>query len=109
TAFRELCPLAAERGIVLAYEGTLPAGPIRELAARIDSRAFRCYFDPANLVVRALDPPTEIRALGGLVCQFHVKDLLARKNDSRPGLGRVDFAECVRALAETGYDGWLVL
>jgi sugar phosphate isomerase/epimerase len=35
--------------------------------------------------------------------------MLARKNDSHPGLGRVDFAECAAALAETGYSGWLAL
>jgi sugar phosphate isomerase/epimerase len=108
-AFRELCPFAAAKGVVLAYEGTLPAARVRALADRVGSPAFACYFDLANLLVRGLDPPTEIRALGGLVCRVHVKDLLARKNDCRPGLGRVDFAECAAALAEIGYDGWLVL
>jgi len=108
-AFRELCPLAAERGVILAYEGTLPAARVRALADRVGSPAFGCYFDLANLVVRGLDPPTEIRLLGELICRVHVKDLLARKNDVHPGLGRVDFPECASALAEIGYDGWLVL
>ena len=109
TSFRELCPLAAPRGVVLAYEGTLPAARVRALAERVRSPAFACYFDLANLLVRGLDPPTEIRALRDLVCRVHVKDLLARKNDCHPGLGRVDFPECAAALAEIGYDGWLVL
>ena len=108
-AFRELCPFAAASDVVLAYEGTLPAVGVRALAERIASPAFACYFDLANLVVRGLDPPTEIRNLGELICRVHVKDLLARKNDSRPGLGRVDFAQCSAALAEIGYDGWLSL
>jgi sugar phosphate isomerase/epimerase len=108
-AFRELCPFAAASGIVLAYEGTLSAARVRALAERVGSPAFRCYFDLANLLVRGLDPPTEIRALGELVCRVHVKDLLVRKNDSHPGLGRVDFGECAAALADIGYDGWLVL
>jgi sugar phosphate isomerase/epimerase len=108
-AFRELCPLAAASGVVLAYEGTLPAARVRALAERVGSPAFACYFDLANLLVRGLDPPTEIRELRELVCRVHVKDLLARKNDSRPGLGRVDFGECAAALTEIGYDGWLML
>jgi sugar phosphate isomerase/epimerase len=108
-AFRALCPVAAERGVVLAYEGTLPAARVRALAERVGSPAFGCYFDLANLVVRGLDPPTEIRQLGDLICRVHIKDLRARKNDCHPGLGRVDFPECVAALAEIGYDGWLVL
>src|SRR5438093_8599112 len=109
SAFRELCPLAAANGVVLAYEGTLPAPRVRALARRVDSPAFGCYFDLANLVVRGLDPPTEIRQTAELICRVHVRDLLARKNDCRPGLGRVDFPECAAALAEIGYDGWLVL
>jgi sugar phosphate isomerase/epimerase len=108
-AFRELCPLAAARGVVLAYEGTLPAGRVRALAEHVGSPGFACYFDLANLLVRGLDPPTEIRALRELVCRVHVKDVRARKNDCRPGLGRVDFGECAAALSEIGYDGWLVL
>jgi len=109
TALRELCPLAAENGVVLAYEGTLPAARVRALAERVGSPAFGCYFDVANLVVRGLDPPTEIRHTAELICRVHVKDLLARKNDCRPGVGRVDFPECAAALTEIGYDGWLVL
>jgi sugar phosphate isomerase/epimerase len=108
-AFRELCPAAEAQGVVLAYEGTLPAARVRALAERVGSPAFGCYFDVANLVVRGLDPPTEIRATRELICRVHVKDLLARKNDCHPGLGRVDFPECAAALAEIGYDGWLVL
>jgi sugar phosphate isomerase/epimerase len=108
-AFRALCPLAAARGIVLAYEGTLPASRVRALAGRVGSAAFRCYFDLANPLVCGLDPPTEIREIRELVCRVHVKDLLARKNDCHPGLGRVDFGECAAALSEIGYDGWLVL
>ena len=108
-AFRELCPDAAAHGVTLAYEGTLPAARVRALAQRVGSPAFGCYFDLANLVVRGLDPPTEIRQTAELICRVHVKDLLARKNDCHPGLGRVDYPECAAALAEIGYDGWLVL
>src|SRR5262249_31249144 len=59
-AFRDLCPLAAARGIVLAYEGTLPASRVRALAGRVGSPAFGCYVDLANPLVRGLDPPTAI-------------------------------------------------
>jgi sugar phosphate isomerase/epimerase len=109
SAFRVLCPLAAERGVTLLYEGTLPAERVRLLAERVDSLAFGCYFDLANAVGRGLDPATEIAALGRLVRRVHVKDALARPGDCPPGLGRVDFADCARALEQIGYDGWLVL
>jgi sugar phosphate isomerase/epimerase len=109
-AFRSLCSIADERGVTLCYEGTLPAQEILSLAARVGSDAFGCYFDLANpLAKRGLDAPTEIRALGRLVRRVHVKDTCGRPGDCRPGTGRVDFAECARALAEIGYDGWLTL
>ena len=109
-AFRSLCPIAAERGVTLCYEGTLPAGEILSLAARVASDAFGCYFDLANpLAKRGLDVPSEIRVLGDLVRRVHVKDTRVLAGDCRPGTGRIDFEECARALSEVGYDGWLTL
>ncbi|MBA3380916.1 MAG: sugar phosphate isomerase/epimerase [Actinobacteria bacterium] len=108
-AFASLCPLAAERGVTLCYEGLLPAREIRRLAERVGSPAFGCYFDLANPLRRGLDSPTELRALGELVKRVHVKDILVRPGDVHPGLGRVDFGECAHALSEIRYDGWLTL
>ena len=108
-AFRPLCELAGERGVVLCYEGTLPATPIGALADRVASRAFGCYFDLANPVTRGLDSATEIRALGELVRRVHFKDTRVEAGDCPPGLGRVDYAASFEALREIGYDGWVVL
>ena len=108
-AFAALSPLAEDRDVTLCFEGLLPAKEIRLLAERAGSPAFGCYFDLANPFRRGLDSPTEIRALGELVRRVHIKDMRVKPGDVRPGLGRVDFAECARALAEIGYDGWLTL
>jgi sugar phosphate isomerase/epimerase len=108
-AFRALCPAAQAAGVVLCFEGLLPAARILELAERVASPAFGCTFDSANPLSVGLDGPSEARALGGLIRRAHVKDLLVRRGDARPGLGRVDFPATARALAEIGYDGWLVL
>jgi sugar phosphate isomerase/epimerase len=108
-AFRPLCGLAGERGVALCYEGTLPADRISVLAERVGSRAFGCYFDFANVVVRGMDTATEIRSLGPLVRRVHVKDARVQTGDCPPGLGRVDFRESARALDEIGYDDWVVL
>jgi sugar phosphate isomerase/epimerase len=109
SSFRLLCPDAEAAGVALLYEGTLPADRVRLLAERIGSTAFGCYFDLANPVVRGLDTATEIRGLGDLIRRVHVKDTRARPGDCPPGLGRVDWSESAAALAEIGYDGWLVL
>jgi sugar phosphate isomerase/epimerase len=108
-ALRPLCRAAAGRGVSLLYEGTLPSERIGRLAAGVDSRAFGCYFDTANVVTRAMDTATELRALGGLVGRVHLKDARVTVGDCPPGLGRVDFAETARALDEIGYEGWVVL
>ncbi len=108
-AFRDVCPAAEEAGVVLCYEGTLPAGAIQQLAGRVASQAFGCYFDLANVVARGLDTATEIRALGPLIRRVHFKDIRATVGDCRPGFGRVDFDESARALDEIGYNGWIVL
>jgi sugar phosphate isomerase/epimerase len=108
-AFRPLCEAAGERGVVLCYEGILPATRIGALAERVASRAFGCYFDLANPVTRGLDSATEIRALGELVRRVHFKDTRVEAGDCPPGLGRVDYAASFEALREIGYDGWVVL
>lgn len=108
-ALRPLCEVAAERGVSLLYEGTLPADGVRELAALVGSPAFGCYFDTANAAVRGLDGATELRALGALVRRLHVKDARVKVNDCPPGLGVVDFRACADALDEIGYEGWVVL
>jgi L-ribulose-5-phosphate 3-epimerase len=107
-ALKALCPLAAERGVSLCYEGTLPSSCVRQLAALVDSPGFGCYFDLANPVARGMDTATELRGLGDLIRRVHLKDTRVRGGDAHPGHGRVDFGESVRALAEIGYDGWLV-
>jgi sugar phosphate isomerase/epimerase len=108
-AFQPLCRLAGEHGVTLCYEGTLPASRIVALSERVGSRAFACYFDLANPVVRGMDTATEIRALGSLVRRVHFKDTRVGPGDCAPGLGTVDFGESHEALREIGYDGWLVL
>ena len=107
--FRELCPLALSRGVTLCYEGLLPASEIRRMAAEVGSAAFGCYFDLANVIWRGMDTATEIRILGDLVRQVHVKDCRVRPGDCPPGQGLVDFAESARALRAIHFDGWLVL
>jgi acetyl esterase len=108
-AFRPLCQTAGERGVSLLYEGTLAADEVRRLAGLVDSGAFGCYFDYANVVARGMDSATELRLLAELVRRVHLKDVRVTVNDCPPGLGLVDFGESGRALDAIGYDGWVVL
>lgn len=109
SGFRELCGLAKSKGVTLCYEGTHCAGDIRRLSEKVGGDAIGCYFDLANVVWRGMDTATEIRGLGRLIRQIHIKDTNVRPGDCRPGLGRVNYAESAKALREIGYDGWLVM
>lgn len=108
-AFQTLCPLAEQRNVTLCYEGTLPAARIQALAGLVGSGAFGCYFDLANVVWLGMDTPTEIRGLGALIRQVHMKETKVGPGDVHPGEGRVNYVGSVAALREVGYDGWLVL
>ena len=105
-------PLAerAERvGVTFAYEGVTSAEQMLEMAERVASPAFGVYFDMANVTWCDLDAPAQIRALGSLLRQTHVKDARTFTGDARLGEGRVDHLACAAAFRSIGYDRWMVL
>lgn len=105
-----LCAQAAARGIVLCYEGTLAAEQLHEMADRIKVPAgFGVYFDLANVVWVGMDGPQQIRLQGDLIRQVHMKETKIGPGDVRPGQGRVDYKASAQALAEIGFDQWLIL
>ncbi|WP_293445354.1 sugar phosphate isomerase/epimerase family protein [Planktotalea sp.] len=60
--------------------------------------------DSFHMNIEEKDPPAALRAAGDKLVHYHVSD-----NDrGRPGSGRYDFAADARALAEIGYDKWVV-
>ena len=110
TILRPLCQAAAERGIYLCYEGTLEADDLLEMAGRIGSpEGFGVYFDLANVIWAGMDGPEQIRKQASLIRQVHMKETKVGPGDVRPGQGRVDYASSAAALAQIGYNGWLVL
>jgi sugar phosphate isomerase/epimerase len=108
-AFGELCPLAAQHGVRLCFEGTLSAAAIRSMAEQVGSPAFGCYFDLANVVWLGMDTAAEIRGLGALIHQVHMKEYRSDDGIPRPGTGKVNYAASAEALREIGYDAWMVL
>jgi sugar phosphate isomerase/epimerase len=105
---KPLCEDADSQGVVIAFEGVLPASQLHEMAAHI-GRGFGVYFDVANAAWCDMDPAAEIRALGSLLQQCHAKEAKVFTGDARLGEGRVDHAACAAALREVGYDRWIVL
>jgi sugar phosphate isomerase/epimerase len=104
-----LCAHAHSLGVTLCYEGTLSAEDLHGMSHRINSKSFGVYFDLANVVWVGMDGPEQIRALGKLIRQVHMKETKVGPGDVRPGEGRVNYAESAKALKGIGYDHWLVL
>jgi sugar phosphate isomerase/epimerase len=101
-------------GTVLALETGLESGAaLRKYLDRFDTGGLGVNFDPANLLMRDLDPYESARALQGKVVHCHAKD--ARKaGTSRAaqevplGAGDIDWIRFLSVLEEIEYRGWLV-
>jgi len=103
------CERAAELKVVIAFEGVLTAEQLLEMANAIDSPGFGVYYDPANATWCDHDVASEIRALGKLIRQMHIKDAKTFTGDVPAGEGRVDWKGVVAALDAIGFDRWLSL
>lgn len=107
--FREVAAMAAAAGLILGYEGELPADELLALLDRIGSDAVQCYYDVGNAVWLGHDPLAELRQLQGRICQIHFKEYVAKLNDKPLGEGSVPVAEACDVIREIGYDGWVLL
>ena len=94
--------------ITLALENTLSGEENVDLCERIDSPAVGVYYDVGNAIVYGIDAVDDIYALEEHLARVHFKDYT--EDGSRMiGEGDVDFPACVEALADVGYDDWIVL
>jgi sugar phosphate isomerase/epimerase len=102
---RRLADQAQTAGVTLALETTMDADTLVALLDRIGSPDCGVYYDTANTTNFGYDAPAELRQLGDRVAMIHVKDT----DGQHLGGGRVPFDAVKAAIAEIGYDGWLVL
>ncbi|MGH2972109.1 MAG: sugar phosphate isomerase/epimerase family protein [Gaiellaceae bacterium] len=112
---REAAERAHAAGLILALENEHECNVATSAEARaaLDAAAsphLRLIWDPGNA---AMLDPAAFTGLGGLedirdrVAHVHVKDVTGAQEWTRIGDGIVDFAELLRYLGETGYDGYL--
>ena len=111
-----LAAVAAERDIVLAHENEkLIYGDVPErcadIIASVGSPALRSTFDAANFVQCGVRPHTDAyRLLRPYLLYVQIKDAVAGTGEVVPaGQGDGEVAETLRALIESGFDGYLSL
>jgi sugar phosphate isomerase/epimerase len=110
-ALRECCDEAKARGVRLALEpinryetsliNTVDEG--LELVDAVGSSALGLLLDTYHMNIEEPSIETSIRAAGPRIYHFHVAD----SNRWPPGGGHLDFAAILRALAATGYGGFV--
>ncbi len=119
TVLREFAFFAAEaersgmRLLVENERGIYADVPERclDLVEGVGSPAVRLLFDPANFIQCGATPfPDGWNLLGKHVAYVHIKDALRAGGEVRPaGEGDGRLPELLRALAASGYDGFLSL
>ena len=108
---RAACERAEKHDIIVSSENPMGVEENLELMDLVNRPNFRLYFDTENPVYFSKTPtPDMLRAYGDRVCQIHVKDGTDEQMSCRLlGQGHAYFRECVDAIKEIGYEGWIVL
>ena len=110
-ALRECAEEASRLGVRFAlepinrYETTLVNNVAQglELVDKVGSESFGLLLDTFHMNIEEPSIEDSIRAAGDRIFHFHVAD----SNRWYPGAGHLDFGAILRALADTGYQGYV--
>ncbi len=78
---------------------------------RIDSPRVGLNFDIGHAYCVSEDPQDWVPRMAEHTVHYHLEDIAATRVHEHlvPGQGAIDFGATLRAIAETGYDGWLTV
>ncbi|MBO3276400.1 hydroxypyruvate isomerase family protein [Pseudomonas schmalbachii] len=79
-------------------------GHLLQILERVGQRNLEAQLDLYHMARMGLDPAECVRQLAGRIGHVQFADVPGR---GEPGSGELDFQPALRALADTGYDGWL--
>lgn len=98
---KELAPEAGRAGVILGFENTNSGADNRYAVDKIDSRAFKVWYDVGNSTFNGYNVPDEIRMLGrDRICTFHFKD------KGYLGEGQVNMPAILRAIEDIRFEGF---
>ncbi len=82
-----------------------------EFAARVDSPLVGLNFDVGHAYCVGEDPQDWIPSMASHTIHYHLEDIAATRVHKHliPGHGAIDFPATLRAIADTGYQGWLTV
>ncbi len=99
--------IAAQAGVIIGVETSLPADEEVKLLEEVGSPAIKSYFNFANAVRNGRDISSELRVLGrDRICQIHASNTDGVWLEHDP---QVDLPQIKATLDELGWSGWLVI
>ncbi len=101
---RECAVQAENPDLVLCVECTVDEETMEGVCEMADHPQVGIYYDLGNLMSAGFDPAEQMRGIGPCVKMIHIKEAGA----DLLGEGDVDMVDCVRAIYDIAYDGWLV-
>lgn len=101
---KDVAPEAEKKKVIIGLENRLSAEDNMKIVERVGSPALQIYYDTGNSHYSGRDIYKEIRTLGKLICQIHVKD-----GGHLLGEGPIDFKRVRQALDQIGYRGWIII
>jgi L-ribulose-5-phosphate 3-epimerase len=98
---KELAPEAERAGVILGFENTSSGADNMYALEKVNSKAFKMWYDVGNSTYNGYDVPKEIRTLGrDRICMFHIKD------KGYLGEGKVNLPEIIRAIDDIKFQGF---
>ena len=98
---RELATEAEKMGLILGFENSSSGADNLYAVDKVNSKAFKVWYDVGNSTFAGYDVPAEIRALGkDRICMFHFKDR------GYLGEGRVKFPEILSSIKAINFQGY---
>jgi L-ribulose-5-phosphate 3-epimerase len=98
---KELAPEAERAGVILGFENTSSGADNMYALEKVNSNAFKMWYDVGNSTYNGYDVPAEIRAIGrDRICMFHIKD------KGYLGEGKVNLPEIIRAIDDIKFQGF---
>ena len=82
-----------------------------EFVAKLDSERVGLNFDVGHAYCVGEDPENWVAKMASHTVHYHLEDIAPTRVHQHmvPGQGAIDFAATLRAIAQTGYDGWLTV
>jgi L-ribulose-5-phosphate 3-epimerase len=101
---------ADKKNVVLATEtGPESGATLAKLIKKLDTKAIRVNFDPANLVMSKFDHLQAVRDLAPYIVHTHAKDGKRGNGEVALGKGDVDFPHYLQVIKDTGFNGFFTI